>query len=131
VTVDVKRLRELLKHGSPRPWYVVEQPWVPPDAMPYVVSGDADPHAGEFVCDVGIVEEWDDENTYERQAHQKSADAELIAAAVNALPAVLDRLAAAEDALTTWLAGGVNERFRRKVDAWRSAKESGLGPTSR
>jgi len=32
-------------------WYVVEQPWLPPGAEPYIIAGSPDPHAGLYVCD--------------------------------------------------------------------------------
>lgn len=52
---QLERLKALAEQADPKrdmgKWYVVEQPWLPPGAEPYVVSGNPDPHVAKYVCD--------------------------------------------------------------------------------
>lgn len=90
-------LERLDAKASPGPWFTVGRPWN--DAMPYVIARDEDPHRGTFVCDVGEVEEYDEENTFEKQAATKEADAAFIATLRNAYPQLRDGIRALESAL--------------------------------
>lgn len=105
----------LLEKATPGPWQVVDRIWLPRDGNTYVIAGHYDPHVGRFVCDVGQVEEWDEENTRESQFDQKEADAALIVALRNEAPALLEELAA--------LRARVAELEREREEAGRTAAE--------
>lgn len=33
-------------------WFVVGQPWIHSNQVPYIIAGSQDPHGGTFVCDL-------------------------------------------------------------------------------
>lgn len=45
-------------------WYVVGAPWLPSDAMPYIVAGNEDPHVGVPVVDVMDLDDWDPDHNF-------------------------------------------------------------------
>lgn len=92
---DTAKLRALLAAATPGKWYVVESPW---GAGDWLIAGSPDPHGGSFVADTEdpTFEESElDEDEIAR--HRPLENAALIAAAVNALPALLDELEALRD----------------------------------
>ena len=79
--IDIERLRKLLTEKTPGTWHVVETPWGDGD---WITAGNADPHGGRAVADCRMVDDFDEDTV-----DHSHADAELVAAAINALPELL------------------------------------------
>lgn len=50
MTAAADRLRQHAKDALPAPWFVIGPPWN--EGAPYIFARYADPHIGEFVCDL-------------------------------------------------------------------------------
>lgn len=87
---DIAELRRLLTMATPGPWYLTGAPWF--TSVYGVLAGSPDGNVGYLIADC---DDWGgprDEYDGPAKLADKAADAALIVAAVNALPALLDRV---------------------------------------
>lgn len=79
--MDREALRKLAEEATAGPWFVVGEPWNA--GAPWIIAGSEDPHCAEPVCD--LVLEID-----HGECANAEANAAFIAAAREAVPALLD-----------------------------------------
>jgi len=123
VSEMVERLRRLLERATPRPWFTLDPPWLPIDTETSILAGSPDPHVATFVADLDFCMMDEEDRANGRVADDPNADAELIVAAVNNLPQLLDALEASirtpEAAQVEKIAGDVNNAWLQwKAGEW-------------
>lgn len=96
--IDVAALRALMENATKGPYFTTGDPWFRETSG--VMAGNPDPHAGYMIADC---ETWDGEREEYRESGgsmevgSADADAAYIAAALNAIPALLDAFEALKE----------------------------------
>ncbi|GGD74136.1 hypothetical protein [Croceicoccus mobilis] len=81
--------------ATPGPWYRLDPPWISGDVETTIMAESPDPHVARFICDfdfAGMFEEDDG-----KKSECPDADADLILALRNSLPAIIASLSASND----------------------------------
>ena len=79
-------LEELAAKATPGPWYTLDPPWLPGGAETSLLAGSPDPHVATHIADFEFPMLDRDEG--DRVSQNPDADAALIVALVNAVPAI-------------------------------------------
>jgi hypothetical protein len=88
---DLQELRALLAKATPVPWHELGMPY-----YQYWITGSPAPKHGQIIKNrIAVLDSYEWPNA-EMPPERRTANAALIVAAVNALPALLDRLEQAE-----------------------------------
>jgi hypothetical protein len=112
---EIAELERLEREATPGPWSRVDAPWRSSGMPPWVVTGDGDPHGATAICDLAIQMDGELGDDGGPQDSDPEADAAFIAAARNALPALLAEVRAARDARAQGYREGVEAALRASM----------------